>query len=122
MMVVAEMDVGIARMLKSARCNGIALVKLTSTAGEIGKETLYPVATVIVGGILSWTLLDCFVHPASFWVFGRKEAERHIHDTAGPDELDGDLPHAGTIEISSTRDKHAPAGSVVEGGMVAAHG
>jgi hypothetical protein len=33
-------------------------------------------------------LLDFFVHPALFWVFGRREAEQHIHDTDAPDELD----------------------------------
>ena len=36
------------------------------------------------------TLLDFFVHPALFWVFGRKEAEQHIHDGEGPDELDAE--------------------------------
>ena len=43
--------------------------------GESGKEILYPVATVIVGGLISSTL-DFFVHPALFWSLGRKEAQR----------------------------------------------
>ena len=67
---------------------GIALVPLVLSAGEPGKEILYPVATVIVGGIISSTLLDFLVHPALFWVFGRQQAEQHIHDRDGPDELD----------------------------------
>lgn len=111
----------LAPMLMTALCAGIALVPLTLAAGEPGKEILYPVATVIVGGIISSTLLDFFVHPALFWVFGRKEAEQQIHDTEGPDELDGDLPPAGAVEVSSPRDQHAPVGGVMEGGMVAAH-
>ena len=43
------------------------LIPLTLAAGEPGKEILYPVATVIVGGLISSTLLDFFVHPALFW-------------------------------------------------------
>jgi CzcA family heavy metal efflux pump len=78
----------LAPMLMTALCAGIALVPLTLAAGEPGKEILYPVATVIVGGIVSSTLLDFFVHPALFWVFGRREAEQHIHDMDAPDELD----------------------------------
>jgi HME family heavy-metal exporter len=34
------------------------------------------VATVIIGGLISSTLLDFFVHPAMFWLFGRKDTER----------------------------------------------
>jgi HME family heavy-metal exporter len=77
----------LAPMLMTALCAGIALVPLTLAAGEPGKEILYPVATVIVGGIISSTLLDFFVHPALFWVFGRSEAEQHIRDTDVPDDL-----------------------------------
>jgi CzcA family heavy metal efflux pump len=77
----------LAPMLMTALCAGIALVPLTLAAGEPGKEILYPVATVIVGGIISSTLLDFFVHPALFWVFGRGEAEQHIRDTDVPDDL-----------------------------------
>jgi CzcA family heavy metal efflux pump len=77
----------LAPMLMTALCAGIALVPLTLAAGEPGKEILYPVATVIVGGIISSTLLDFFVHPALFWVFGRREAEQQIQDADAPDEL-----------------------------------
>ena len=48
---------------------------LVLAAGEPGKEILYPVATVILGGLISSTLLDFFVHPALFWCFGRRQAE-----------------------------------------------
>jgi HME family heavy-metal exporter len=78
----------LAPMLMTALTAGIALIPLVLAAGEPGKEILYPVATVILGGLISSTLLDFFVHPALFWVFGRKEAEQHIHDSDGPDELD----------------------------------
>ena len=45
-----------------------------------GKEILYPEATVIVGGLISSTLLDILVRPALFRVLGRKQAERQATD------------------------------------------
>jgi HME family heavy-metal exporter len=111
----------LAPMLMTALTAGIALVPLIMEAGEPGKEILYPVATVIVGGIISSTLLDFFVHPALFWVFGRKQAEQQIHDIDGPDALDDDVPPSGTVQLNPERTNHAPVGSVSEGGMVAAN-
>ena len=66
----------LAPMLMTALCAGIALVPLALAAGQPGKEILYPVATVILGGLISSTLLDFFVRPALFWTFGRKAACR----------------------------------------------
>jgi Cu/Ag efflux pump CusA len=68
----------LAPMLMTALCAGIALVPLALAAGEPGKEILYPVATVIIGGLISSTLLDFFVRPALFWQFGRREAMRSM--------------------------------------------
>ncbi|MCA9044467.1 MAG: efflux RND transporter permease subunit, partial [Planctomycetaceae bacterium] len=66
----------LAPVLMTALTSGIGLVPLVLAAGEPGKEILYPVATVILGGLISSTLLDFFVHPALFWLFGLKAAER----------------------------------------------
>ena len=66
-------------VLMTALTSGIGLVPLVLAAGEPGKEILYPVATVILGGLISSTFLDFFVHPALFWLFGRKEAERVVN-------------------------------------------
>ncbi len=110
----------VAPMLMTALTAGIALVPLVLAAGEPGKEILYPVATVILGGLISSTLLDFFVHPALFWVFGRQQAEQHIHDREGPDELDDDgSSSVRAAEVSSDRSKHTPVESAIEGGMVA---
>jgi HME family heavy-metal exporter len=68
----------LAPMLMTALTAGIALVPLVMAAGEPGKEILYPVATVIVGGLISSTLLDFFVHPALFWLFGKRSAEAQL--------------------------------------------
>jgi len=77
----------VAPMLMTALTAGIALVPLVMAAGEPGKEILYPVATVILGGLISSTLLDFFVHPALFWCFGRGQAERAMIDTADDADL-----------------------------------
>jgi HME family heavy-metal exporter len=68
----------LAPMLMTALTAGIGLIPLVLAAGEPGKEILYPVATVILGGLMSSTLLDFFVHPALFWCFGRAAAERQL--------------------------------------------
>jgi len=68
----------LAPVLMTALCAGIALVPLTLAAGEPGKEILYPVATVIVGGLISSTLLDFIVRPALFWSLGIGAARRVV--------------------------------------------
>lgn len=72
----------LAPMLMTALAAGIALVPLAFAAGEPGKEILYPVSTVIIGGLISSTFLDFFVHPALFWLFGREAALRGAADEA----------------------------------------
>jgi HME family heavy-metal exporter len=62
----------LAPMLMTALCAGIALIPLALNPGAPGKEILYPVATVILGGLVSSTLLDFFVRPALFWIFGQR--------------------------------------------------
>ncbi len=78
----------LAPVLMTALTAGIALVPLVTSAGEPGKEILYPVATVILGGLISATLLDFFVHPALFWLFGIKAAQRVISESRRPLALD----------------------------------
>jgi CzcA family heavy metal efflux pump len=69
----------------TAAVAGLALVPLVLAAGQPGKEILYPVAVVILGGLISSTLLDMAVTPAVFFKFGRKAAEKYIQrDQADP--------------------------------------
>ena len=70
---------------------GLALIPLTLAAGEPGKEILYPVAVVILGGLVSSTLLDMAVTPAVFFKFGRRAAERSLEREAR-DPLDAGDP------------------------------
>jgi len=73
--------------LMTALTSGIGLVPLALAAGEPGKAILYPVATVIIGGLLSSTALEFLVRPALFWKFGMTSARRVTESTRGEVKL-----------------------------------
>ncbi|MFP6670946.1 MAG: efflux RND transporter permease subunit [Pirellulaceae bacterium] len=77
-MIVRAGKERLAPVLMTALTSGIALVPLAMAAGEPGKEILYPVATVIIGGLISSTILEFLVRPALFWKFGRRALDRRI--------------------------------------------
>ena len=63
-------------VLMTALAAGIALLPLLINADEPGKEILHPVAVTIFGGLISATLLDAFLTPTLFLLFGREPLER----------------------------------------------
>ena len=63
-------------VLMTALVAAFALAPLLFEAEQPGTEILHPVAVVIFSGLISSTLLDTFVTPALFWLFGREAAER----------------------------------------------
>ncbi len=65
-------------VLMTALTAVLGLMPLVLAAGEPGKEILHPVAVVIVGGLISSTLLDMFVTPTVFFRFGKKSAELNL--------------------------------------------
>jgi len=65
-------------VLMTALTTGVALIPLVLSPDEPGRELLYPVASVIVGGLVSTTLLDVLLTPGLFWLFGRRAAERCV--------------------------------------------
>jgi HME family heavy-metal exporter len=67
-------------VLMTALVTAFALAPLLFEAERPGTEVLHPVAVVIFAGLVSSTLLDTFLTPAMFWLFGRKPAERLMDD------------------------------------------
>ncbi|HLF47015.1 MAG TPA: efflux RND transporter permease subunit [Chitinophagaceae bacterium] len=74
-------------VLMTALVAALALIPLTMDATAPGKEILYPVATVILGGLVSSTLLDIIVTPVVFKKFGEKALKKYLI-THGKNELD----------------------------------
>lgn len=65
-------------VLMTALVAALALIPLTLDAQASGKEILYPVATVILGGLISSTLLDIIVTPVVFHTFGKKAVSEYF--------------------------------------------
>lgn len=63
-------------VMMTALTASLALVPILMSAGQPGREIIYPVAVVIFSGLFTSTLLDLTVRPLLFWRFGRKPVER----------------------------------------------
>ncbi len=67
-------------VLMTALVTAFALAPLLFEAERPGTEILHPVAVVIFSGLISSTLLDTFLTPVMFWLFGRKDSKRLCND------------------------------------------
>ena len=85
-MIVRAGQERVAPVLMTALTSGIGLVPLAMAAGEPGKEILYPVATVIIGGLITCTILEFLVRPALFLKFGMGSARRTVE--RGEEDVD----------------------------------
>lgn len=66
----------LAPVLMTALTAGIGLIPLVVSGQEPGREILYPVATVILGGLLTSTFCEFLIHPGLFWKFSGQDAKR----------------------------------------------
>lgn len=66
----------LAPVLMTALTAGIGLLPIVVGGHKPGLEILYPVATVILGGLVTSTFCEFLIHPGIFWRFSGKDAER----------------------------------------------
>ena len=73
------------------RAAALQRVKIPLVVGgkKPGLEILYPVSTVILGGLVTSTFCEFLIHPGLFWKFSGKDAERLARTDAASDELAG---------------------------------
>ncbi len=77
----------LAPVLMTALTAGIALVPLVAGGLKPGREILYPVATVILGGLFTSTFCEFLLHPGLFWRFSGRDAERLARHGPAADPL-----------------------------------
>ena len=61
-------------VLMTALTTGIGLLPLIFAGNLPGREILYPVATVIVGGLITSTICEFLIRPGLFYFFGPSKA------------------------------------------------
>jgi HME family heavy-metal exporter len=74
-------------VLMTALTAGIALLPLVVNGKKPGLEILYPVATVILGGLITSTFCEFLLHPGLFWNFSGKDADRLVQSEGSEAEL-----------------------------------
>ena len=89
-------------VLMTALVAALALVPLTLDATAAGKEILYPVAVVILGGLLSSTLLDVVVTPVVFRLLGRRALAQYRAAHAEPPLLRAPAAPTGAAAPTTT--------------------
>ena len=81
-MIVKGAEERLVPVLMTALSAGIALIPLVIAADEPGKEILNPVAIVIVGGLISSTILGLAITPSFFYAFCRKSALHSVSNNS----------------------------------------
>lgn len=81
----------LAPVLMTALTAGIGLLPLAVSGHKPGLEILYPVATVILGGLVTSTFCEFLIHPGLFWRFSGKDAEKLARATGTDGELSRDV-------------------------------
>ncbi len=77
----------LAPVLMTALTAGIGLVPLVWGGQEPGREILYPVATVILGGLVTSTFCEFLIHPGLFWKFSGQDAVRLVQSQDAEEDL-----------------------------------
>jgi CzcA family heavy metal efflux pump len=70
----------VAPVVMTALTSGIGLLPLALAGDQPGRELLHPVATVVIGGLCTSTLLDFLFTPSALWHLARRELDRLTRD------------------------------------------
>ncbi len=70
-MVIRGAEERLAPILMTALATALALVPLVVGGNRPGHEIEYPMAVVILGGLVTSTVLNLLLMPALYWKFGR---------------------------------------------------
>lgn len=115
-MVIRGSQERVAPVLMTALTTWLGLVPLILSAGQPGKEILYPVGLVVVGGMFTTTLLDFFITPTVFLRFGRRASEHVVTKWRGAQAQ-------AALSLGSNHRPIVTAGQVLERGyVVESHG
>jgi Cu/Ag efflux pump CusA len=87
----------LAPVLMTALAAALGLLPLALSVGQPGKELLQPIAVVILGGLISSTLLDQVVTPALFYRVGAKEFGKGLPPMERPEETRGPVGTAAPV-------------------------
>ena len=74
-------------MLMTALTAGIGLLPIVVGGNKPGLEILYPVATVILGGLITSTFCEFLLHPGLFWNFSGSDAQRMAQSETSESDL-----------------------------------
>ena len=74
-------------VLMTALTAGIGLLPLAVAGQQPGREILYPVATIILGGLITSTFCEFLIHPGLFWRFTGRDVGRLLIRSDGAEGL-----------------------------------
>lgn len=77
----------VAPVLMTALTSALGLIPLTLSPETPGREILYPIATVVVGGLVTSTLMEFFVRPALFWLCAQNSVRHLMEDGISEGEV-----------------------------------
>jgi HME family heavy-metal exporter len=76
----------LAPVLMTAATAGIGLMPIVLGGQKPGLEILYPVATVILGGLITSTFCEFLIHPGLFWKFSGRDVSQPAENELGREE------------------------------------